>query len=80
MSEDKSVLEMLVGCGKSWAEERAKIALELTEQHEAGAISDEEFAELAHDLVRADKLDEEADDLEMKAMLVTAIYGVAQVI
>jgi hypothetical protein len=30
------------------------------------------------DLVRMDKLDEEADDLETKTMLVTAIYAVAQ--
>lgn len=73
-------LEELAQCGLGWAAERAQIALQLMDDHDAGAMSDEEFAELMQDLVRADRLDEEADDLETKTMLVTAIYGCAQII
>jgi hypothetical protein len=31
------------------------------------------------DLVRMDRLDAEADDLELKTALVTAVYAVAQI-
>jgi hypothetical protein len=79
-SEDKEVLEMLSDCGHEWAEARAKAALDYNTQFEEGIIGDEEFAGLAHDLVGTAQLDEEADDLDTKALLVTAVYGIAQVI
>ncbi len=73
-------LQALAACGRPWAEQRAQIALEITGQHQAGAISDEEYAELMMDIVRADRLDQEADDLDTKSALVTSCMVLAKVI
>jgi hypothetical protein len=73
-------LQALACSDKGWAAQRAQLALDMINEHRAGGISDEEFAELMQDLVRADRLDEEADDLETKTMLVTAVYACAQII
>lgn len=78
--DDRELLEQMAESGEDWVSRRARVALELADLHTAGELSDEEFAELAEDLVRADQLDAEASDLETKAALVTAVYGVAQVI
>lgn len=72
-------LQMLTQCGKPWAAERAAVALQICEARQQGQIGDDEFKELLLDLVRTDKLDEEADDINLKTMLVTAVYGIAQV-
>lgn len=72
-------LQWLSQNGKPWAAQRAAFALEISQQFQQGAISESEYKELMHDLVRADKLDEEADDIETKALLVSAIYAIAQV-
>jgi hypothetical protein len=58
---------------------RAQMALQITEAYQSGGISSDEFKELMQDLVRTDRLDAECADLEMKTMLVTAVYAVAQV-
>lgn len=63
-----------------WAARRATIALDITRQYEAGELDESEYKELMRDLVNMDQLDEEADDLETKTMLVTAVYGVAQIV
>lgn len=80
MDENQQQLQIIAEQGPAWAAERASIVLQMLADRDSGAISAEEFAELAQDIVRADRLDEEADDLEMKTMLVTAVYGVAQLI
>lgn len=72
-------LQMLTQCGRPWAAERAAVALQICEARQQLLIGDDEFKELLLDLVRTDKLDEEADDINLKTMLVTAIYGIAQV-
>lgn len=72
-------LQMLTQCDKPWAAERATIALQMCEAYQQGGISESEFKELLLDLVRADKLEEEADDINLKTMLVSAIYAIAQV-
>jgi polyhydroxyalkanoate synthesis regulator phasin len=77
MSE--STLRQLADSGPGWAAERAQTALLISQAFSKGQIEEDEYKELMLDLVRADKLDEEADDLETKTMLVTAIYAVAQV-
>jgi len=79
-TEDELVLEMLTDCGHSWAEERAQRVLKLNDDFKAGSLSEEEFAGEAFDLVGKEDLDNEADDLNTKALLVTATLGVAQVI
>jgi polyhydroxyalkanoate synthesis regulator phasin len=66
-------LQFLSTCGKPWAEQRAQWALQLTEQLQRGEISESEYQELMQDLIRSDRLDEEADDLELKNYLVSAV-------
>jgi hypothetical protein len=80
MSIGYDELKSLVGCGKSWAEERAQMAIEFTEQHEAGDLSADEYKELMEDLIRTDVLDEEADDMAVKTALVGAVKGVMAVV
>jgi hypothetical protein len=71
-------LRAIAGCGRPWAAERAQFALMITEQYTTGGITESEYQELMRDLVRMDKLDAEADDLELKTALFTAVYAVAQ--
>jgi hypothetical protein len=73
-------LQALTACGRPWAESRARIALEITEQHMTGGISDEEYAELMMDIVRSDQLDAEADDLDTKSALVMTCMSLAKII
>lgn len=73
-------LEALAQSDKPWVAQRAQMALMLIEQAQRGEISSSEYQELMLDLVRTDQLNAEADDLETKTMLVTAVYAVAQVV
>ena len=66
-------LQELAGCGSDWAETRAKMALDIQKQRNSGALSPEEAAELMEDLIATDKLNEEADDMAVKAALISAI-------
>ncbi len=76
----RETLEQLVHTDRPWCQQRAVLALEILNQYETDQISQEEMMELMQDLVRSDKLDAEADDLELKTHLVMAIYGAAQLI
>jgi hypothetical protein len=71
-------LRAIAGCGRAWAADRASFMLQITEQYNAGGITRPEYEELCRDLVRMDRLDEEADDIELKTALVNAVYIVAQ--
>lgn len=66
-------LHQLATCGRPWAEQRAQWALQMMSQWERGEITFSEYQELMQDLVRSDRLDEEADDLETKNFLVSCI-------
>lgn len=66
-------LKTLVGCGKGWAEQRALMALEFADLHSRGDLADDEYQELMQDLIRTDALDKEADDIVVKAALVSAV-------
>jgi hypothetical protein len=66
-------LQWLASCGRPWAEERAQFALMITEQLGQGAISESEYQELMRDLIRSDKLNECADDQDVKNLLVSVI-------
>jgi len=72
-------LQVLCGAPDPAIAGRAQMALQITEAAQRGEISQDEYKELMLDLVRSDKLNEECSDLEMKTMLVTAVYAVAQV-
>ena len=66
-------LQWLATCGRPWAEERAQIAIQMTLQLNAGAITESEYQELMQDLINSDKLNECADDQEVKNLLVSCI-------
>lgn len=80
MSVGYDELKSLVGCGKSWAEERALMAMSFADQHAKGELSNEEYKELLEDLIRTDVLDSEADDMAVKMALVGAVKGVMVVL
>jgi hypothetical protein len=73
-------LRELANCDRPWAAERAQIALDLAAQYENDELSADEFKELLEDLVRTDKLDDEADDMEIKTLLVTGVYALSKMI
>jgi hypothetical protein len=66
-------LQWLASCGRPWAEERAAIAIQMTLQLNTGAITESEYQELMQDLINSDKLNECADDQEVKNLLVSCI-------
>jgi hypothetical protein len=66
-------LQWLASCGRPWAEERAQFALMITEQLGQGAISESEYQELMRDLINSDRLNECADDQDVKNLLVSVI-------
>ena len=72
-------LNELVGCGHGWAEERAQMAVDIVEQRNSGAISPSEAAELLEDLIATDKLEAVADNIKIKAALISAISLAAKV-
>jgi hypothetical protein len=76
----KEALQEIANSDRGWAAERAQIALDMAAQFEAGELDEDEYKELMRDLVNMDELDAEADDLETKTLLVTAVYGVAQIV
>ena len=71
-------LRAIAGCDRPWAAERARFVVEITESYNSGTITRPEYEELCRDVLRTDRLDSEADDIELKTALVTAIYAVAQ--
>lgn len=66
-------LQFLSTCGKPWAEQRAQYALEITGALERGEISESEYKELMIDLIATGKFNEEADDMDIKNMLVSCV-------
>lgn len=66
-------LSELVGCGHGWAEERAQLAQDIIAQRNSGDITPAEARELLEDLIATDKLNEVADDMAIKAALISAI-------
>lgn len=73
-------LQELTTCGKPWVERRAARAVKLQSAFEAGDIDRSEYQELLEDLVRTDLLDREADNIELKTMLVTGVYALTKVL
>ena len=73
-------LKNLLTCGAPWAEERAKIAIELQEQFAKGEISVDERNELLQDLINTDALNEEADNINVKSALIAAVSGAMSVV
>ena len=72
-------LDALINSGRPWAAQRAAMAKQLIEQRQAGQLEADEYQELLGDLVATDKLDAVADDIQIKSMLINAIYIASQI-
>jgi DNA-directed RNA polymerase sigma subunit (sigma70/sigma32) len=68
-----ATLKELANNDHSWASERAQMALDIQAQRNSGALSPDEAQELMEDLIATDKLNDVADDMAVKAALITAI-------
>ena len=73
-------LKQLANSDKSWAATRAQLAIKFCELHDNNQINTSEYQELLQDLIRTDVLESEADDIETKALLVSAITTLSKLV
>jgi hypothetical protein len=66
-------LEQIIASGKPWAVERATMALAMTQALERGELGQAEYQELMQDLIRSDVLNAQADDQDLKNLLVSCV-------
>ena len=66
-------LQSIASSGKPWAAERAEMALAIMSQYEGGGLELAEYQELMRDLVRSDLLNAQADDQDLKNLLVSCV-------
>ena len=66
-------LQFLSTCGRPWAGQRAQMALEITQAYQSGDIAEDEYRALMADLIASDRLNAEADDMDVKNLLVSCI-------
>ncbi len=66
-------LHDIAATGPGWARERAEMALAIMQQYEGGGLELYEYQELMRDLVRSDTLNAQADDQELKNLLVACV-------
>ena len=66
-------LHDIAATGPGWARERAEMALAIMQQYEGGGLELDEYQELMRDLVRSDLLNAQADDQELKNLLVSCV-------
>ena len=57
----------------TWAAKRAQYAIQFTEEYNSGRLSADEYTELLNDLKNTDKLNLQAEELEIKVKLESAI-------
>lgn len=72
-----NMLNEVAQVNQPWAAQRAQYALQVHEAVQTGQLSPSEAKEILEDLVRTDRLDEEATDQQIRAALV---FGVQQLI
>tara|TARA_E500000081_G_scaffold9235_1_gene11058 strand:+ start:6140 stop:6373 length:234 start_codon:yes stop_codon:yes gene_type:complete len=75
MREVLEALSMITD--KPWASTRATQALEIAEQFDGGGLDEWEYQEIMLRLIDDSKLDKEADDLETKSLLISAVHQVS---
>lgn len=63
-----------------WAAKRAQIAIKITEEYNSGQMSVDEYKELLNDLKNTDKLNLQAEELEIKIKLESAINTILKFI
>ena len=57
----------------TWAAKRAQCAIKFTEEYNSGQLTADEYTELLNDLKKTDKLNLQAEELEIKVKLESAI-------
>ena len=72
-----STLSELVNSNQSWAADRAATAIEIQDALKSGDLSADDAKELLDNLIDAEKLEEEATDVVVRATLVKAITEIA---
>ena len=72
-----STLSELVNSNQSWVADRAAVALEIQDALKSGDLSADDAKELLDNLIDAEKLEEEATDVVVRATLVKAITEIA---
>jgi hypothetical protein len=55
------------------------MALAINDQYQGGGLSQSEYQELVQNLVSAAELNKQADNVELKNMLVTAVMAISMV-
>jgi hypothetical protein len=73
----REVLEALALSDRPWAAKRAKMALAITEQFDGGGLEEFEYEILMLRQIEDAELDKEADDLETKSLLISAVHQVS---
>lgn len=73
-------VKSLMNCGDEEVEKQAAIVMELTDSKARGDITEEEYNELLNDIANTNKIEDLAGDMKLKGALVTAIYGILQVV
>lgn len=73
----REVLEELANSERAWASSRAKMALDVTDQFAGGGLDEWEYQEIMLRIIEDKKLDSEADDLETKSLLISAVHQVS---
>jgi hypothetical protein len=56
------------------------MALAINDQYRGGGLSQQEYQELIQDLISVDQLNKEADDVDLKNMLVSAVMAISMVV
>jgi len=80
MQHDVDTLNLLAHHGAPWAQRFATRALEIIEQYQGGGLDDVDYIDIMNRLANDPELDRVADDLAVKAELITAILGAADII
>lgn len=63
-----------------WAAEKAELIIQIKEQFDHGSITAEECKELLADVGRCDDIEENADNMTKKAMILYAVSGLTSVL
>jgi polyhydroxyalkanoate synthesis regulator phasin len=73
-------IRQLIGCGDQEVEQQAQVVLELSDSLAKGELTEAEYRELLEDIANTFDIEELAGDMKFKATLVTAVYGILQVV
>lgn len=73
-------IKALVECEDKEVAAKADEILMMQVAYEEGNITKEMYVELLEDVKRTYEIQKNADDMKFKAMLVTGVYGILQVV